>query len=135
MIRKIIAAVVGIITAFTLVVLIEGLGNMLFPLPEGVDRDDVDQFLKYVESLPPAAFLIVLSAWIVGTIGGGLIACVIAKVKPLLFASIIGLVIMAGSVANLIMLPHPTWFSYAAIAGILMAVFLTVRIARIFVKV
>ena len=90
---------------------------------------------KYVESLPPQALLIVLSAWIVATMGGGLLACIIAKVKPLLFASLIGLVIMGGSIYTMFEIHHPPWFMAAAIAGILMAIFITVRIARIFVKV
>ncbi len=135
MIRKIIALVVGLLAAFTLVILIEGLGNEFFPLPEGLDLDDLDQMSKYVESLPPEALLIVLSAWIVATMGGGLLACIISKVKPLLFASLIGLATMSGSIYIMFQIPHPPWFMAAAIAGILMAIFITVRIARIFVKV
>ena len=135
MIRKIIAAVVGILAAFALVMAIEGLGYELYPLPDGLDTQNLDQMRKYVESLPPQALLIVLSAWIVATMGGGLLACIIAKVKPLLFASLIGLVIMGGSIYTMLEIPHPTWFMAAAIAGILMAIFITVRIARIFVKV
>ncbi|MCH9024419.1 MAG: hypothetical protein IH931_03715 [candidate division Zixibacteria bacterium] len=135
MIRKIIAAVVGILAAFALVMAIEGLGYELYPLPDGLDTQNLDQMRKYVESLPPQALLIVLSAWIVATVGGGLLACIIAKVKPLLFASLIGLVIMGGSIYTMLEIPHPTWFMAAAIAGILMAIFITVRIARIFVKV
>ena len=135
MIRKVIAAVVGILAAFALVMAIEGLGYELYPLPDGLDTQNLDQMRKYVESLPPQALLIVLSAWIVATVGGGLLACIIAKVKPLLFASLIGLFILGGSIYTMLEIPHPTWFMAAAIAGILMAIFITVRIARIFVKV
>jgi len=135
MIRKIIALVVGLLAAFALVMAIEGLGYELYPLPDGLDTQNLDQMRKYVESLPPQALLIVLSAWIVATMGGGLLACIIAKVKPLLFASLIGLVIMGGSIYTMLEIPHPTWFMAAAIAGILIAIFITVRIARIFVKV
>ncbi len=135
MIRKIIAAVVGILAAFALVMAIKGLGYELYPLPDGLDTQNLDQMRKHVESLPPEALLIVLSAWIVATMGGGLLACIISKVKPLLFASLIGLVIMGGSIYTMLEIPHPPWFMAAAIAGILMAIFITVRIARIFVKV
>ena len=135
MIRKIIALVVGLLAAFALVMAIEGLGYELYPLPDGLDTQNLDQMRKYVESLPPQALLIVLSAWIVATMGGGLMACLIAKVKPLLFASLIGLVIMGGSIYTMLGIPHPTCFLAAAIAGILMAIFITVLIARIFVKV
>lgn len=135
MIRKIIALVVGLLAAFALVMAIEGLGYELYPLPDGLDTQNLDQMRKYVESLPPQALLIVLSAWIVATMGGGLLACLIAKVKPLLFASLIGLVIMGGSIYTMLEIPHPTWFMAAAIAGILIAIFITVRIARFFIKV
>ena len=135
MIRKIIALLVGLLAAMALVMAIEGIGVELYPLPDGIDTENIDQMRKHVESLPPQALLIVLSAWIVATVGGGLLACIIAKVKPLLFASLIGLVIMGGSIYTMLEIPHPTWFMAAAIAGILMAIFITVRIARIFVKV
>ena len=135
MIRKIIALVVGLMAAIALVSAIEGLGYELYPLPDGLDTQNLDQMRKHIESLPPQALLIVLSAWIVATMGGGLLACIISKVKPLLFASLIGLATMSGSIYIMFQIPHPPWFMAAAIAGILMAIFITVRIARIFVKV
>ena len=135
MIRKIIALVVGLLAALALVTSIEGLGYELYPLPDSIDSQNIDQMRQHIESLPPQALLIVLSAWIVATMGGGLLACIISKVKPLLFASLIGLATMSGSIYIMFKIPHPPWFMAAAIAGILMAIFITVRIARIFVKV
>ncbi len=135
MIRKIIALIVGLLAAMALVMAIEGIGVELYPLPDGIDTKDIDQMRKHVESLPPQALLIVLSAWIVATTGGGLLACIISKVKPLLFASLIGLATMSGSIYIMFQIPHPPWFMAAAIAGILIAICITVRIARIFVKV
>ncbi len=135
MIRKIIALIVGLLAAFALVMAIEGLGYELYPLPDGIDSDNFDQMRDYVKDLPPEALTIVLAAWILGTMGGGLLASIIAKAKPLLFASLIGLVIMGGSIYTMFKIQHPPWFMGAAVAGILLAIFLTVRIARIFVKV
>lgn len=135
MIRKIIALVVGLLAALALVTAIEGLGYELYPLPDGIDTQNLDQMRKHIESLPPQALLIVLSAWIVATMVGGLLACIISKVKPLLFASLIGLATMSGSIYIMFQILHLPWFMAAAIAGILMAIFITVRIARIFVKI
>ena len=115
MIRKIIALVVGLLAAFALVTAIEGLGYELYPLPDGLDTQNLDQMRKHIESLPPQALLIVLSAWIVATMGGGLLACIIYTVKPLLFASLIGLANMSGSLYIMFPIPPPHWFVAASI--------------------
>lgn len=41
--------------------------------------------------------------------------------RPLLFAGIVGTFVLAATIANLVMLPHPTWFAAIGIVGIVLA--------------
>ena len=88
--RKIFAVVLGVIAAVVLIIAIEALGHSLYPLPAGIDVTDTEAMKAYVMTLPVAALLIVMAAWIVATLVGGLIACFIARETPLIYSAIIG---------------------------------------------
>lgn len=125
MLRKISAVLLGLLVASGTVMLVEWLGHQVYPPPPGLDFQDPVSLRQYTSSMPLGAFLFVLSGWLLGTITGGLAACFVAREKPLVFASIIGAVMLAATIANLMMIPHPTWFSIAGIivigAGTLLA--------------
>jgi hypothetical protein len=46
------------------------------------------------------------------------VAAVLARVGPQFHAGIVGAVVLAAAVANLVVSPHPTWFAIAGIVGI-----------------
>ena len=115
MLRKISAVLLGVVAAFCTVMLVEWLSHQVYPLPPGLDFKDPEQVRQFTSTLPLGAFLLILLGWLLGTISGGLAACFVAREKPVVFASIIGAVMLAATVANLIMIPHPTWFSIAGI--------------------
>ena len=118
MLRKISAVLLGVLAAFATVTLVEWLGHQVYPLPPGLDFNNPEQVRLFTSNLPLGAFLFVLLGWLLGTLCGGLTACYVAREKPLVFASIIGAVMLAATIANLAMIPHPTWFSIAAIVVI-----------------
>ena len=115
MLRKISAVLLGVLLAFATVMLIEWISHQIYPLPPGLDFKDPEQVRLFTSNLPLGALLLVLLGWLLGTITGGLTASHVARERPLVFASIIGAVMMAATIANLAMIPHPTWFSIAAI--------------------
>ena len=86
--RKIFAVVLGVIAAVVIIIAIEALGHSLFPLPAGMDVTDTDAMKAYIVTLPTAALLIVMAAWIIATLGGGLLACIIARESPLIYSPI-----------------------------------------------
>jgi hypothetical protein len=118
MLRNISAVLLGVVVAFCTVMLVEWLSHQVYPLPPGLDFKNPEQVRQFTSSLPLGAFLLILLGWLLGTISGGLAACYVAREKPLVFASIIGAVMLAATVANLVMIPHPTWFSIAGITVI-----------------
>lgn len=105
--------------------LVEWAGHQVYPPPPNLDYTDAAQMKSYVSTLPLGAFLFVLLAWFSGTVAGGLVACRVALDKPIVFASIIGTLMLVATIANLVTIPHPTWFSITAIvliaAGTLLA--------------
>jgi len=128
--RKILAVVAGLVTGFVLVACIEAIGYIFYPPPAGLDMTSTEQMGAYIQTLPTGAFLFVLAAWTIATFGGGLVACLVAKTKPMMFASIIGFCLLAASVFNLVMHPHPTWFSISAVIAIVVATHLAGKIGK-----
>ena len=129
MIKKIAAAVIGIVVAGGIVFAVESLGHTVYPLPADLDMNDPVEFGNYVESLPIGAFIFVAGAWVLGTLGGGLLACFIAGEKPRVYSSIVGGFILVATIANLIMIPHPLWFSISSLVAIAVTTYVTGNIA------
>lgn len=132
--RKIFAVVLGVTAAVVVIIAIDALGHSLYPLPEGLDITDTEAMKAYVITLPIAALLIVMAAWIVATMVGGLLACFIARETPLIYAAIIGGLVLLGTIINLMSLPHPLWFSIISVPAIVATIFVTGRIGSVFVS-
>jgi hypothetical protein len=116
--RQGLAIVAGVVVAFGLVAAIEALGHVVYPVPRDVDFTQPEQVRRYVEDLPGGALAFVLAAWTLAAFGGGAVAALIARTRPVLFAGIVGAFVLAATLANLVMIPHPAWFALAGVAGI-----------------
>lgn len=132
--RKILAVVLGVISAVVLIIAIEALGHSMYPLPADMDVSDTEAMKAYVMTLPVTALLIIMSAWIVATLVGGLLACFIARETPLIYAVIIGGLVLLGTIINLMSVPHPLWFSITSVLAIIATIFITGRIGSSFVS-
>lgn len=120
LLRTFLAIVVGCLSAFALVAVIEMIGHVLFPVTARVDMSTPDAMRAPLQ-VPLSALLSVLVAWTVATFVGGLIAALIAPSRPRVYAGLVGAVILLGAIANMRMLPPPAWFSVAAVALIVIA--------------
>ncbi len=129
-VRSTIAALLGIVVAFASVGIIETLGHTVFPLPPGLDVTKPEQLRAYMQSIPSGALLFVLAAWVIAAFAGTAVACAIAKAHELRYAALVGGLILAATIANLVAIPHPGWMSVAAVIGIPMAAFLAGRQAQ-----
>ncbi len=128
--RKILAVLAGIISSFVLVFLIDAIGHVVYPFPADLDFNNAEQMSAYVQMMPAGAHLLVLAAWIISTFVGSFITWMIAKEKPMMLASIIGILMMVASVITLVMIPHPAWFSISAVIGIILAAFLAGKVGQ-----
>ncbi len=118
--RNIAAGVVGIIVAFVLVLVVEKIGHMVYPPPEGLDFTDAEAMGDYIATLPIGAFLFVAGAWFVGATVGTCAACAIGTAKPMYLAVLVGGLVFIAASVNLVMFPHPIWFSVLGLVGILL---------------
>lgn len=122
--KNIAAGIAGIVIAFALVWLVEMIGHTVYPPPANLDFADPDAMQNYIATLPLGAFLFVGGAWFIATLGGTFTACKIGTAKPILFAGVVGGLVLAATTANLIMIPHPLWFAVLGVIGIVVAAWL-----------
>jgi len=130
-VRTVVAVVVGTVVAFVLVGVIEAIGEVVYPPPAGVDFGRPDQLASYMQRLPGGALAFVLAAWIVGTFFGGLVAAWIARSRTALAAAIVGALVLAATIANFVLIPHPAWMVAAGVVGIAIAAYLAGRLMRV----
>ena len=132
MIRNIAAAIIGLVIAFALIMAIEKVGHMIYPPPPDLDFSDPEAVRPYIATLPILALLFPMFAWMIGTFSGSLVACVIGTVRPLAFAVVVGGLVLAGTIANLIVIPHPLWFSALSVIGIVASAWFAMLLAPSF---
>ena len=123
------AAFLGIVIAFVLVMLIEKVGHLIYPPPANLDYTDVEALETYIATLPFLALLFPMIAWVVGTFSGSFIASKIGTANPLVFAVIVGGLMLAATIANLIFIPHPLWFSIVSLIAIAAAAWFAAKVA------
>ena len=129
MIRSIGALIAGIVTAFASIYLIEMLGHTIYPPPADLDFSDPAAIRPYIATLPIIALLFPMFGWFVGTLAGSLVANFCGNAKPYVYAAAVGGLVFAATVANLILIPHPLWFSIISLLGIVASAWLANRIA------
>ncbi len=112
--KNILAVIVGIVTAMVVVGGIEWLSHQIFPVADGVDLASEEGMRDFVASLPVGAILMVGFAWMAGAFSGSYIAGRIGTLKPQYGSLIVTGLILAGSITNLLLIPHPLWFTVSA---------------------
>lgn len=117
--RTILGVLAGMVVAWLVIMLCQFASARLYPLPPGLDLGDTQQLAAYVASAPKAAMALVLASWALGAFAGGWTAARIAERHPKPTALVVGLLVLAGVVANMMMIPHPTWM---VVLGVLLPV-------------
>lgn len=121
MLRDVLAAITGIVVAMVTVMLIQMLGHAVFPPPADLNLQNTEAMRTYVSSIPVAALLFVLASYVVAAFDGTFVACLIGRAQPMYFALAVAVLMLVATITNLIMIPHPAWFSVASLAGIVAA--------------
>jgi hypothetical protein len=128
------AIVAGAALSIATVALLEMLGHKLYPPPAGLVEafaaGDKAEILALIEQLPVGAFISVLAGWFFGTLAGCMLAARIAGSNPRLAAMLVAALMLAATIANLLLIPHPLWMTLAGPALVLMAGFIALRHAR-----
>jgi len=72
---------------------------------------------------------LLMGGWVVGTFVGSVIAGRIGTAKPWVYPAIVGGLVFTATVANLLAIPHPLWFSITALIGIVASAWLANGVA------
>lgn len=126
--RKIAAFFAGLISGIIMIAIIESVGHLIFPLPAGIDPQNMENLAVNMDKIPLGAKLFVLLAWAAGSFTGALIAALISKESKLPIGLGIGTLLMLFGIFNMIMLPHPLWFWIIGILIFLPSAWLGIKI-------
>ena len=116
MLRIILGIVAGLVAVFVTVGLIEYVGHLLFPV-----RSDG-------AAIPPAVQVLVLAAYFLAALIGGWLAASIAA-RPWA-AWVIALVVVAGAISSLFLVPHPQWMQIAVVLAPLFGGLIAAHLTR-----
>lgn len=112
MLRRILAAITGIIAAMITISIIEKLGHTLFPYPDGAKPMDMEWIKNNIDLIPRGSMIAVIIAHGVGVAIGMFVAGLISKTSIIPAYVVAGFMIVA-TIANWFMIPSPTWFYIA----------------------
>lgn len=107
--RDVLGVLAGAVTGIVLVSVSDLVGEMLFPLPPGVDPRDPAALSAAMEEMPLGAILLLLAGWSVATFAGAWTAARIGS-SPVRNALLAGGVLLAGAVLTALAVPPPVWF-------------------------
>ncbi len=110
--RRIGAVALGVILAVAIVQVAEFIVHKMYPPPPGYNMRDMNDVKKFVASLPVTAMVLVLAGWLVATLVGTFVAAKIGR--SFVPGYIVGVFLVAGGIANALMIPQPLWFSIAS---------------------
>jgi uncharacterized protein YacL len=116
--RNIGAGIAGVVVAMLSVWLVQKIGHAVYPVPVGMDPNDMEAMKAYVAELPIGALLFVIASYFIGTTAGTCAACAIGTMLPRIYAILIGCLMLVATTMNVMMIPHPTWFIVVAVIAI-----------------
>ena len=129
MIRNAAAIIGGIVIAFLTVMLVDMLNHTIYPPPPGLDFSDPDAIRPYLDTLPIGAFLLIMASSVVAAFVGTLVASYAGTIRPRNCAIIVGGMVFAATVANFILIQHPTWLAIATLLGVVVSAWLAMQLA------
>ena len=115
--KNILAVIIGAVAGSFVnggIIMISG---SVIPPPEGADITTMEGLKASMHLMEPKHFLMPFLAHALGTLVGAAIAVLIAANNKMIIALIVGLMFMAGGIANVLMLPSPVWFTIVDLAG------------------
>ena len=124
--HPVVAALLSLVVGFILVSGIEAIGHFMFPPPF---RLDLENMQEYMSQVPIASMLMVLLAHFLG--GALAIFTCIKLSNKKLPAYIIAVIFFAATVFNLVLIPHPTWFTIADVTATILGLVLVFKFVKL----
>ena len=104
--RTVVAFVAGFTAAFALVIGVELLSNILYPLPSDFGHSQ-EEICLHVAKYPAWVLSIVVVTW---GLTGWIATWIAQRIGNVYSAGLLGLLLVAAVALNISMLPYPLWF-------------------------
>lgn len=127
MIKQIFGTILGAFLGGTSLGLIELLSHAVYPPPPDLDPMDLDQLRVHISQLPAGALLFIIAAYVVGSVVAGWVAGKITRSMTCVLVA--GGLLMVTGVVNVVLIPHPVWFTLASVVVFLPCAWLGGRAA------
>lgn len=112
MLRNIGAVILGLVVGAAANMAIVMLNSMvLFPMPEGLDMSDPEQFAAYAAGLPALAWVMAILAHLAQAGLGGWVAARVGSSRPVLLALIVGGLTLLGGIMSFVSMQPPAWMA------------------------
>ena len=115
--KRILPVILGLVTGWIVIMILEGLNHQVYPPPANLDYTNQEAIAAFMQTLPTAAFILLLVSWMIGAFTGGLVGALVNKLAWKNTAIIVGAIMALGSIVNMTLIPHPTWLMIVASIG------------------
>jgi hypothetical protein len=113
-VRSILAVILGLLSAFVLIALVQMIGVRVYPPPPGMDPTNLESMKAAMAQIPLGALLFVLLSYTVGSVAGGWVAARFAPKGGMMHAMTVAALLFGAGLMNLMTIPHPAWFWVAS---------------------
>lgn len=119
--RTILGIIVGLVVGVAIIAIVESIGHIIFPPPEGVDLKDPEALKSIMKDIPVGAKISVLVAWGLGVFGGGSVARLISRgASPASW--VVGAILLGFAALTMVQIPHPVWMVVGAVVVTLLGI-------------
>jgi len=129
-VRSVGAVIAGLVVAMVFAVGVEGVSAILHPFPPGADPTDYETCRLHVARYPAGVLLLVSLGWGLGTLVSAWLATRLGAGRHVAHGIVIGLILLAAAVANMVMLPYPVWFWVLNLTVFPLAIYAGARFAQ-----
>lgn len=116
-VKNILAVLAGFIIGSLVNMGIIMISGNIIPPPNGADVTTMEGLKESLHLFEPKHFIFPFLAHAIGTFAGAFLAAKFAVTHQMRFAMIIGILFLMAGIANILMLPSPTWFTILDLIG------------------
>ena len=119
MLRTLLAVLVGLVAAMLLIFGLEAFGMMMFPPPPGMVLENEADLARLVAVSSTGKKAWVVFGWAFASFVGGWLAALISRRHRRIAALCVAVFIVAGTLMNAMVIPHPMWMN---VLGVLLPI-------------
>ena len=108
---KVWPTVAGLLVAFIVMLVLEFVNSLVFPLPKDLDWGNTDAVRAFTSTLPWTAYILVLLGWVLGAFKAGCVTTYLSGEQKYRLSLLVGVLLTLGGIVNNSMLGHDMVFN------------------------